>query len=260
MQQRKTKPDNPLSLLATLELRSIALLLDIDGTLLDIAPRPQDVRVPDDLPDILSRLAHGLDGALAFVSGRTLSDIDHLFAPRRFAAIGGHGAEMRIAPDGPVQHSHVKPIDDALRRILLELHARDAGVIVENKTYSVAVHYRLAPQRGEEIAAAVARACAGRDDLEILPGKAVIEIKLRGFDKGTALRRLMNRRPFRGRRPIFIGDDVTDDAAFAVLPELSGIGLSVGAPARGNSLNFEAPRDVRLWLAQLAAKSAMVEQ
>jgi trehalose 6-phosphate phosphatase len=127
-------------------------------------------------------------------------------------------------------------------------------VVAEDKGLSIALHYRLAPERALAIRAAVDKVCAEPWDapIEILPGKAVIEIKHAGFSKATGVRELMTHPPFRGRRPIFIGDDTTDETVFAILPEVDGIGFSVGREIAGLAGHFDTPADVRAWLEQLA--------
>jgi trehalose 6-phosphate phosphatase len=236
------------------DLSDVAIVLDVDGTLLDIAPKPDDVHVPEGLRETLALLLRRLDGALAILSGRPLADIDRIFAPMKLPAAGGHGSEIRLIPDGQVRRSPTSPLNQDIRDRICRIAALDPGILIEDKPYSVAVHYRLAPRRGEDVRKAVARIRdeIGANAVEILPGKSVIEIKPRGFDKGTALRALMSLPPFAGRRPVFIGDDKTDDAAFAVLAEFGGIGFSVGGAAPGAAFDFGGPADVRRWLERLA--------
>ena len=236
----------------TLDLRKCALLLDVDGTIVDIAPTPDVVRVPASLRRALSRLIARTGGALALVSGRPLADLDRLFAPLRLAAVGGHGAELRLL-DGPASDSGDPPrLDPKLRQRLTAIAG--AGVVAEDKGYSVALHYRLAPERQTLVREEVAKICAEpwSTPIEILPGKAVIEIKRAGFSKASGVRELMRHPPFAGRRPIFIGDDTTDESVFAIMPELDGIALSVGRKIAGLAGHFDAPADVRAWLERLA--------
>jgi trehalose 6-phosphate phosphatase len=232
----------------------MAVLLDIDGTLLDIAPTPHEVHVSEDLRAMLVRLADRLGGALGLVSGRSLSDIDLIFEPLRLPAVGGHGAEIRPGPAAAPYRMQIPPLDPALKLRFAEIALLDPGIIVEDKDYSLAIHYRLAPQAGGAVIKSVAAICdkQGCDGLSILPGKSVIEIKPRGFDKGSGLQELMSYPPFSGRKPVFVGDDVTDEAAFAVLPRFSGVGASVGGIVPGASFNFDGPKDVRLWLQRLS--------
>jgi trehalose 6-phosphate phosphatase len=240
--------------LPSTNLGDIAVLLDIDGTILDIAPTPGAVIVPASLRKALTRLSGKTGGALALVSGRSLGDIDLLFAPLRLPAIGGHGAEMRLSPHDDAERENARVLDGDLRERVAELAVGSPGVLVEDKGYSLAVHYRLAPEQEGRVKRAVAaiRADWPKEPIEVLPGKSVVEIKSAGFHKGAAIRELMQHKPFAGRRPIFIGDDVTDESAFAVMPEFKGMGFSVGRRAPGTAYCFAAPSDVRRWLERLS--------
>jgi trehalose 6-phosphate phosphatase len=242
-----------LTAFTRLDVRQIALLLDVDGTLIDIAPTPQEVHVSDDLCRSLARLCELTGGALALVSGRPIADLDQLFAPLKLAAVGGHGAEMRL-PDGE-RVSTVTPLPPALRRRLGEIAAPGSGLLIEDKTYSVALHYRQAPQQEARLRQHIAavRAEFPGEPLEVLLGKALFEIKRPGIDKGAAVRALMTQAPFAGRRPVFIGDDVTDESVFAILPALGGVGFSVHRRFDGLAGIFESPAEVRRALRELAA-------
>lgn len=235
-------------------LDNIAVLLDVDGTLLDFAARPEAVVVPKSLRATLERLTRRLNGAVAFVSGRPLADIDRIFAPLRLPTVGGHGAEIRVPEGDGLNHHGSVPFDRSLKQQFNDLVKLGAGIVIEDKGYSIAVHYRLAPDLAGLVTAAIADIWtkAGKRSFEILPGKFVIEVKPRGFDKGTGLREIMSYAPFLGRRPIFIGDDTTDRAAFAALPDFDGIGFSVGGIVAGASYNFDGPNDVRQWLDRLS--------
>ena len=234
-------------------LSEYALLLDIDGTLLDLAPTPREVWVPPGLAETLNRLHDKTSGALALVSGRSLNDIDLIFAPAQFPAVGGHGAEMRISIDSEAVATHAPPMDKELKRRLAAIARLSPGILLEDKGYSLALHYRLAPHAEKAIYEAVSliRADLPNAPIEVLPGKCVCEIKQSGFDKATGVRELMAHEPFRGRRPIFIGDDVTDESVFAIMPDLGGLAFSVGRRAQGVADHFGEPRDVRAWLARL---------
>ena len=235
-----------------LDLRISALLFDIDGTLLDIAPRPNEVKVPGGLRQTLTNLQQLTAGALALVSGRPLVDIDAIFAPLKLTAVGGHGAEIRRLTDGEAIQEGVAPLEDSLRARIRAVGAKP-GIVVEDKGYSIALHYRLAPERQRAIHDAVEaiRSELPPDYTEVLLGKFMIEVKKAGFNKGTAIRELMRHPPFAGRTPIFVGDDVTDEAAFAVMPEFGGLAMSVGRITPGAARRFEAPADVRRWLAHI---------
>jgi trehalose 6-phosphate phosphatase len=230
-----------------------ALLLDIDGTLLDLAPTPREVWVPPDLANSLSRLLARTCGALALVSGRSVNDIDLIFAPLQLPAVGGHGAEMRLLPESGAVASHAPPMDPELKRRLAAIAHLSPGILLEDKGYSLALHYRLAPHAETAIYDAVAGIRADLPELlmEVLPGKSVCEIKPAGFTKATGVLELMQHAPFKGRRPIFIGDDVTDETVFAIMPDLNGLAFSVGRRAHGVAGHFDEPRDVRAWLAHL---------
>jgi trehalose 6-phosphate phosphatase len=245
--------------LEPIDLRSSALLLDIDGTLIDIAPSPGEVRVPHELRETLACLRAKTSGALALVSGRPLSDIERLFAALNLSAVGGHGAEMRLVTERAATEHRAAPLEEGVRRRLVAL-ANTHGVLVEDKGASVAVHYRSAPERQQEIHAAVAAITAELPPgtVEVLAGKAVVEIKRTGFNKGTAIHEILRHEPFAGRRPVFVGDDVTDEAAFAAVLELGGVALSVGRDFPGLAGRFETPADVRHWLAELCASAESV--
>ena len=243
-------------------LNECALLLDIDGTLLDFAPTPHEVWVPPGLAKTLNRLLERTSGALALVSGRSLNDIDLIFAPAEFPAVGGHGAEMRLSGEGEAVAAHAPPLDKDLKKRLAAIAQLSPGILLEDKGYSLALHYRLAPHAEKAIYEAVSliRADLPNAPIEVLPGKLVCEIKHSGFTKATGVRELMTHRPFRGRRPVFIGDDVTDETVFAIMPDLGGQGFSVGRRAHGVAGHFDEPRDVREWLAHLLDDEKMLTE
>lgn len=242
--------------LNSIDIGKVAILLDVDGTLLDIAPTPDAVHVPATLRKTLATLQQRTGGALALVSGRPLRSIDLLFAPLRLSAVGGHGAEIRTSPEATIEGRKRPLLDPEIRKKLLAIGSKVPGIIVEDKDYSVALHYRLVPDKQEAVedALAVVYDELPPGSVEILHGKRVIEIKKAGFNKGTGLRDLMAHPPFAGRRPIFVGDDKTDEAAFAVVPEYDGLAISVGRQVSGVAEHFEAPSDVRRWLHDLAKR------
>jgi trehalose 6-phosphate phosphatase len=237
-----------------IDYRKTAILLDIDGTLLDLAPTPHDVRVPSTLRKTLERLHECTGGAIALVSGRSLADIDLIFKPLKLTAVGGHGAEIRHDANGSAERNAGVPLDDELKQRLAYIARLDPEIIIEDKDYSLAIHYRLAPDKKRAIEDAVDRIIADLPpySVEVLPGKGVREIKKVGFNKGTAIRELMAHPPFAGRRPVFVGDDTTDETAFAVMPEFGGLAISVGRMVPGVAKRFETPSDVRRWLERLA--------
>jgi trehalose 6-phosphate phosphatase len=241
----------PVSLIPP--LGQTAVLLDIDGTLLDFAPTPREVWVPPELSRTLKQLHERTSGALALVSGRSLNDIDLIFAPDQFPAVGGHGAEMRLQPDSEAVAAHAPPLDKELKRRLAAIAKLSPGILLEDKGYSLALHYRLAPQAEKAIYEAVSliRAELPNAPIEVLPGKSVCEIKHSGFTKATGVLELMTHEPFIGRRPFFIGDDVTDETVFAIMPDFDGLAFSVGRRATGVAGHFGGPGDVRTFLAHL---------
>jgi trehalose 6-phosphate phosphatase len=239
------------------DLHKCALLLDIDGTILDLAASPQQVWVPAELRQTLARLDSLTGGALALVSGRSLGDIDLIFSPLELAAIGGHGAELRATADAePLIRA--KPLGAALKRELAALTELGPGILAEDKGYSLALHYRLAPDKGDVVRAAVDRICADVAPglVEVLPGKLVVEIKAAGVNKADAVCELMNYAPFAGRNPIFIGDDLTDEPVFGVIAQFGGLGFSVGRVLPDVNGHFEKPETVRTWLARIANQAA----
>ncbi len=233
--------------------RRFAFLFDIDGTLLEIAATPSSVHVPSSLRRNLERLAILSDGATALVSGRSLKDLDRLFGALQLTMVGGHGAEIRVWQNGQADVKTAPPLSTRLRARLAAIEAIDSRLLVEDKGYSMALHYRRAPEREAAVRKAVAalEPEIAAEDLEILNGKAVIEIKRPDSDKGTSVRALMAQPPFSQRRPIYVGDDITDEDAFAALPEFDGIGISVGRTVVGVTRCFDHPAAVRQWIAEL---------
>jgi trehalose 6-phosphate phosphatase len=242
-----------------LDLRDFAILLDVDGTILDIAPTPHAVYVPETLLRTLQLVRERTQGAMALVSGRPIADLDLIFAPLRLAAIGGHGAEIRPDPKQENYEQRAMTLDRTLRQALKDIASRYEGVATEDKGYSLALHYRLALDRGLNVVDDVFRLCKTYppESYELLTGKAVIEVKSVGFDKGTAVRELMTYPPFAGRAPIFIGDDVNDEAAFEVLPDFKGFAISVGRKVPGVNAVFQTPADVRRWLDRISQDVAV---
>jgi trehalose 6-phosphate phosphatase len=230
------------------------VFLDVDGTLLELADTPDAVHVSGSLINLLEMLDRGLDGALALVSGRPLDELDRLFWPVQLAAAGVHGAERR-KPDGTVERA---PVDrDALaqvRQAFSAFAAAHTGALVEDKGFGVTLHYRLAPALADEVRALGAE-WAGRvgDDFQLLDGKMVVELRARSATKGTALRQFLAESPFSGRRAVYLGDDVTDEDAFAAVNELGGIAVVVGE-RQPSAARFRLPdvAAVHTWLAGLA--------
>ena len=228
-----------------------ALFLDIDGTLLDLARTPDRVKVPHDLLRALEKLSLELSGAFAFVSGRSLENIDKLFAPFRPAAIGAHGGEIR-GVDGAVARSQALP--DSIREVFTGLARNIPGLLLEDKKCALALHYRLAPEARPVLTSAMEKHARlfETEKIHILHGKAVVEARPLGVDKGAAVLTLARQKPFAGRAILFGGDDATDLDVFRILPGLGGRGFSVGRHFPGAEHVFESPRAVRQWLTRTA--------
>ena len=232
--------------------KNSALFLDIDGTLLDMARIPKAVVVPDELMAALGKLHGALGGALAFVSGRPLDEIDQLFSPLRAPAVGCHGAEIR-GGDGKTR-TLTDPIGENVRSVFHALTRAHPGTMLEDKTYVLALHYRLAPEARSALEAALEshQELFAAENIVLQHGKSVIEAKHSGVDKGVGVRALLQESPFLGRAPLFGGDDTTDADVFRILPELGGEGFSVGRRFQGVAYQFPSPRAVRQWLTDLA--------
>lgn len=230
-----------------------ALFLDLDGTVIDIAPTPAGVTIPEDLASHLDRLAQWLGGALAILTGRPIGDVDRLLAPMAPVAAGVHGAELRSLPHGKIV-SLTAPIDAEIVHAVQRVAEAHAGVLVELKRASIAVHYRQTPALALPLEAALARILEdGPDHLLLAHGRQVLEIVPRQVSKGSALEAIMCLPAFAGRRPIMIGDDVPDLSAFEAAIRLRGKGLKVaGEQFSEAEADFARPAEVRGWLAAMA--------
>jgi trehalose 6-phosphate phosphatase len=234
-----------------------SLFLDLDGTLVDVAATPEGVSVPDDLAPLLGHVAAALDGAVGIISGRRVSDIDRLLAPLKLIAAGGHGSELRTTATGEIQEA-AEPLADGLVEAANALTNLSPGIIVEPKGSSLTVHYRAAPSAGPAIEAALRRLIErGTDHLILCPGRKVFEVVPAHISKGAALERLVQHPPFRSRRPVMIGDDVSDESAIEAAIRLGGLGLKVaGEHFAKEASDFEGPAHVRAWLRDLAERVA----
>ncbi|MFZ0602399.1 MAG: trehalose-phosphatase [Roseiarcus sp.] len=240
--------------LEALTERPSALFLDVDGTILDLAERPDDVVTPPGLVAALVRTEHKLAGALALISGRPIAELDRLFDPLRFRASGVHGAEMRFEPGGPsISARGARELPQSLWTDLTRVVATFPGALVENKRFSFAVHYRLAPESERPLREAIMRlADSSHVAVEVMNAHQAIELKAPGSDKGGAIASFLSTPAFRGRTPIFVGDDTTDESGFAVVAARGGYAFSVGAWRPGASATFPRPSAVRAWLAEYA--------
>jgi trehalose 6-phosphate phosphatase len=242
-----------------LDFQRAALFLDVDGTLLDIAATPDRVVVPEGLGETIGRLERLLGGALAIVTGRTLADLDRLFFPLRTRAAGVHGAEMRFAPnDVAVKTQGAAPLPDSLWREFVAVTLAFPGALAENKHYSFTAHYRAAPKAAAPLRAALLNLLERRatGDLELTDALYAYEIKPSSVNKGEAVRRFLERPPFVGRRPMFVGDDASDEFGFRSVADRHGFAFAVGAARPEVDHVFADPATVRLWLERLAAQPA----
>lgn len=235
------------------------MFLDVDGTLLEIAATPQAVCVEPQLRELLSRLRTVLDDAVALISGRSIAELDRLFQPHRWTASGVHGLERRDSRGG--WHSQrgvdVESISMAREQLRL-LAARMPGTTLEDKGLAIALHYRQVPHLGGQVRAeARSIVRAGGSRLTLLEGRMVVEVRPQGATKAEAIQEFLNEAPFLGRRPIFVGDDATDERALEYVERVGGLSVAVGDRVRG-MVRVSGPRDVRVFLEELAATGAPV--
>jgi trehalose 6-phosphate phosphatase len=209
--------------------QNIALFLDVDGTLLEIAATPDRVRVPSSLRNTLQLSFEREHGALALISGRSLADLDLLFAPNVFPAAGKHGLEVRL-PSGKVVRPDIDASSlDRARRWLTFFARENRGLLLEDKGTALALHYRLAPRMAPDVAVVMNELCADLgEQFVVRPGKCVCQIMPRGFDERSAIELLMQDQVFTGRTPVFVGDDPTDEVGFQAVNAMGGHSIRVG--------------------------------
>ncbi len=230
--------------------RDWALFLDIDGTILELAETPGQVIVSAGLRELVRNLNTALGGAIALVSGRSLSGIDALFRMPWLSAAGLHGVECRTGFNGI---THVQSVNESVMRNfrgrLQTCIQRYPGLVLEDKNLSIAIHFRRAAHLQAEVEKILCETIAGHDSVfHIQRGKMIAEIKPRGADKGFAIRRFMQAPPFRDRRPVFIGDDITDEDGFLVINEMHGISIKVGPGDSCAGCRLGQPAHVVDWL------------
>ncbi|HTC37959.1 MAG TPA: trehalose-phosphatase [Steroidobacteraceae bacterium] len=229
------------------------LFLDVDGTLVELTDTPSQTQADPEIISLLREVAERLGGALALVSGRRIHTLDELFAPLRLPAAGLHGVERRKA-DGSAQGANFVDAQlDGARAAIKALVNAHPGTLFEDKDRTIAVHFRMAPQSAQIVRESILDiAKALGSNYHIQAGKMLFEIKPRGFSKATAIQAFMKESPFNGRRPVFVGDDLTDQDGFALVDAQGGISVGVGDSVQGR---FYLPdvAAVRLWLRQIAA-------
>ena len=226
-----------------------ALFLDVDGTLLDIAERPDEVETHKVDCALIEGLQHAADRALALISGRSLAQLDALFAPLTLPAAGQHGFERRDVHGE--RHRRRFPVDKLrpAKEALRDFAGRHPGLVMEDKGASVALHYRLAPRLEQPALEAVREAAAPLGNaVQIQAGKMVWELKPAGADKGSAIEEFMREAPFAGRTPVFLGDDVTDEYGFRVVNRLGGHSIKVGPGETAARWRLANPDAARAWL------------
>jgi trehalose 6-phosphate phosphatase len=234
--------------------RAVALFFDFDGTLVDLAPQPEAVRVHDDVPRLLAALGPAVGGALAVVSGRTVADIDRQFDPLKLCVAGVHGSERRGA-DGYIRRIAVGSLTEAAA--IIDAFCREHPRLrMEPKPGAIALHYRQAPELEDACLATMARAIERVEGMTLLRGKMVVEMKPRRAGKGLAVSSFLEERPFRQRRPWYFGDDVTDEAAFEVVQALGGVAVKVGEGETLAAHRLPDPTALRRWMAEAVQRFA----
>ncbi|MGL4636631.1 MAG: trehalose-phosphatase [Beijerinckiaceae bacterium] len=239
-----------------LDVDAQAFLFDLDGTLVDIAPRPQDVRVSRGLVRSLSQLRTVTGGAVAVVSGRRLDSVDALLAPLKLAGAGIHGLEWRSHDGVAVQTTGPAALPVGLREKAADLVKATPGLALEDKGSAIAIHYRAKPEHAKVVrafAALVAR--EHPDEVVIQTGKMVTELRLPGPHKGDAVRRLMRSSPFKNRQPVYFGDDLTDEPAMEAVQAIGGVGVRIGDDERQTRalLHLPTPCALRIILTDVLA-------
>lgn len=235
---------------ALIRSHDLALFLDVDGTLLEIAATPDRVRVPASLRNTLQLSFQRQHGALALLSGRSLAELDRLFAPCAFPASGKHGLEVRL-PDGRVIQPNINPSAlDRARRWLGLLRQENRGLLLEDKGVALAMHYRLAPSLAPEVELAMNELAAELgDQFVVRRGKSVLELMPRGFSERSAIELLMAQREFSGRTPVFVGDDPSDEVGFQAVNEMGGHSIRVGNMEETSArYRFSTVATVQAWL------------
>jgi trehalose 6-phosphate phosphatase len=226
-----------------------AYFLDIDGTLLEIAPTPRAVHAARADCQLVAALFESSGGALALVSGRSLAMIDELFSPLRLPAAGQHGVERRDARGGLHRPSLSRTLFDKAASMIRPFAERHEGLVFEHKGYSMALHYRLAPRLAAAAHAVVREAARALGDrVEVQRGKMVAELKPAGYDKGRAIEAFMRERPFAGRMPVFLGDDVTDEHGFERVARMGGHSIKIGPGPTAARWRLPSPAAARAWL------------
>ena len=227
-----------------------AFFLDVDGTLINLADTPQAVCVDAALLDLIERLHRASGGAVALISGRMISDLQHLIGALKLPLAGQHGLERRDAAGRLWMHAAPPAAKFVIKEALAPMLARHRGLMLEDKGLTLALHYRLAPSMAASVHRIMGRLVSQiGDGLELQRGTRVVEIKPAGVDKGSAVAEYLAEPPFRGRCAVFIGDDLNDEHGFAEVNRLGGISIKVGRGASCARFRLKDVASVRGWLA-----------
>ncbi len=233
--------------LPALRTGNYALFLDLDGTLAEIATTPQAAFIPTKIIEAVKKLHHLTDQALAIISGRTLADIDNLCGGLRLTAAGQHGLELRY-PDGHLMQVEGEHILQLVKAGAITLQQQYPSLLLEFKSMGLAVHYRQAPELADMVQQHLQKIVAVNLELQLQQGKMVSEVRLTGANKGTAIAELMSEKPFIGKTPIFIGDDVTDEDGFTAVNQLGGISVKIGPGDTGAQCHLQNVAQLHGWL------------
>jgi trehalose 6-phosphate phosphatase len=234
-----------------------AYFFDIDGTLVDISPTPWEVKLETDLVDLIRQLYEATGGAIALISGRSIEDIDSIFHGEKLPVAGQHGVERRDAKGRITRHRVEAASLTSSRARLREAAARHEALVLEDKGLSLALHYRRSPALGSYVhrLMRILQQEIG-SDYTVLTGKRIVELKPSGKDKGQAVQEFMEEQPFKGRLPVFVGDDVTDEYGFAVVNSLGGYSIKVGPGPSSAQSRLRDVRSVRKWLERAVRTAA----
>ncbi|MAA97822.1 MAG: trehalose-phosphatase [Stappia sp.] len=233
-----------------------ALFLDFDGTLVEIAPTPTSIDIAPSLAGHLKRLERRLAGALALVSGRSIRELDDFLDPLDLPAAGLHGLETRFRAGEPAEPAPVGPEIAMLKEALSGSGLLSRGVTLEDKGAALAVHYRIAPDCEEAVMEVMRQVLEGLPDLHLVRGKMVVEAKPAYRDKGWAVSRFMEMDPFRGRTPVFVGDDVTDEDGIRMAQALGGFGIKIGDGHSEARFRLAGVKEVHAWLEETVSARA----
>jgi len=229
------------------------VFLDVDGTLIQLTDSPLEAFADQELKVLLGSVAKRLGGALALVSGRSIQYLDALFKPLRLPVAGLHGGVRRSASGAVHGASYIDVELDRVRPAVHALVKAYPGTSVEDKGRTIAVHFRMAPQHESSVRESLAAITKPMSsNYHIQEGNMVLELMPRGFNKGAAIKMFMQEPPFLGRRPVFVGDDITDQGGFQSVEEQGGISIAVGDRVRGQ-FRLDDPTAVRSWLQGVAA-------